>query len=678
MNLSRRDLLAASLAAASASLLARLARAADTPVHAAIPFAVTPIPLESVRLTGGPLKRAQDLGIQNILRLDADRLLFHFRQLAGLQPKATADYGGWEGPGRQLTGHMAGHYLSACALMFAATGNQEFKKRADYLVDELAEVQAKRGNGYVGALMGNPPRVGPRGNPGLDLAATQPASQPASRAAAAPPIDGLLCFEQLSKGDIRASGFDLNGMWSPWYVQHKILAGLRDAYRRTNNKKALDVFLQFAAWTESLLAPLSDQQLQRMLSCEFGGINESFADLYADTGDKRWLTLSQKFHHNAIVDPLAAKNDILGGKHGNTQVPKLLGELVRYINAGNVPDGDAARFFWDAVVHHHSFATGGHGYDESFDAPDKLSDEIDGNNHRTKDLRTAESCNVYNMLKLTRLLFALTPSEEFAAFHERALFNHVLASISFNDGQVCYMVPVSPGVTHEYQGLTGMTCCCGTGLENHALHAEGIYYHSPTSIHVNLFAPSTARSDLLGANLVMETDFPEKDTVTLKITMDEPREFTLHVRRPAWATGGYAVALNGQPVADLPKPGDYFTLKIKWANDTLTFTLPKSLRTEPLPDNAARVAFLHGPLVLAADLGAAPQGRGRRNAPATPFPTLAATPGTPADKILKTAANPGTFSAATSAAPLTFAPFYTLSNRRYGIYWDLAPQMNNE
>jgi DUF1680 family protein len=668
---SRRDLLAATLAASAASLCARLSRAADA-APAAIALAVTPIPLENVRLTGGPLKHAQDLGVQNILRLEPDRLLFHFRKLAGLDPKADRDYGGWEGPGRQLTGHMAGHYLSACALMYAATGNDEFKKRADYMVDGFAEVQAKRGNGYLGALMGNPPRVGPRGNPGLDLAATQPAttSQPATRRAAAEPIDGLLCFEQLAKGDIRASAFDLNGMWSPWYVQHKILAGLRDAYRRTGNKKALDVALKFAAWTDTLLAPLSDAQLQRMLSCEFGGINESFADLYADTGDTRWLTLSQKFHHNAIVNPLAAKNDILGGKHGNTQVPKLLGELVRYTSAGNAPDGEAAKFFWDAVVHHHSFATGGHGYDESFDAPDKLSDEIDGNNHRTKDLRTAESCNVYNMLKLTRLLFALAPAEELAAFHERALFNHVLASINFNDGQVCYMVPVSPGVTHEYQGLLGMTCCCGTGLENHALHGEGIYYHSPTSIHVNLFAPSTAHSDLHKLDLTMDTKFPEEATATLTLKLDAPREFTLNIRRPTWTGDGFKIALNGTPVTDLATPGSYVALKRQWTTgDTLTITLPKTLRTEPLPDNAARVAFLHGPLVLAADLGDAP--RGRRNAPPTPFPTIAAKPGTPADQILKPAAA-GAFTAPTAAEPLTFVPFYTLSNRRYGIYYDLA------
>ena len=338
--------------------------------------------------------------MQNLLHLEPDRMMFYLRQLAGLDPKTTQGYGGWDGPGRNLTGHIAGHYLSAVSYMYAATGDARFKQRADYLVDEMEAVQNKRGNGYIGALMGGRPNT--------------------------PPIDGVILFQELSQGQIRSGGFDLNGMWSPWYVQHKIFAGLRDAYREAGNRKALELSIKFAAWVESVLAPLNPQQLQQMLNTEFGGINESFADLYADTGDKRWLALSDKFEHHAIIDPLANHHDILGGKHGNTQVPKLLGELARYIYAGNQPNGDAAKFFWHAVVDHHSFATGGHGYDEYFDAPDKLSDEIDGKNHRSQDLRTCESCNVYNMLKFARLL------------HSR-LENRTTRSASFTSGRCSIM-----------------------------------------------------------------------------------------------------------------------------------------------------------------------------------------------------------------------------------------------
>src|SRR5262252_4931197 len=244
------------------------------------------LPLESVRLTGGPLKHAQDLELEYLLALEPNRMLAFLRRSAKLEPKAQG-YGGWDGDGRQLTGHIAGHYLSGVSLAWAATGDPRFKDRANYIVNELKLIQDAQGDGYLGALM--------------DRDRT----------------DGKALFQQLSKGIIRSGGFDLNGMWSPWYVQHKIYAGLRDAYRHTGNRTALDVEIKFAAWAEGNLSPLSDEQIQRMLAPEFGGKNEVMADLYADTGDARWLALSAKFEHRAMIDPMAAGQDVLGGKHGD-------------------------------------------------------------------------------------------------------------------------------------------------------------------------------------------------------------------------------------------------------------------------------------------------------------------------------------------------------------------------
>jgi DUF1680 family protein len=363
-----------------------------------VPDAARPLPLSAVRLTGGPLKQAQDVTAKYLLALEPDRMMAGYRVRAGLAPKAEG-YGGWDAvESRQLTGHIAGHYLSAVSLMYAATGDERFKERADYLVKEMKQVQDKHGDGYLGALLGNKPGVrGGRGRPRPeDLA------------------DGKELFEQLSRGEIRSSGFDLNGMWSPWYTLHKTYAGLRDAYRFTGNKTALDVEIKFAEWAAKILAPLDDDQIQRMLNTEFGGMNEVFVDLYADTGDKRWLDFSYKFEHKSFIEPLKKGEDNLAGKHGNTQVPKLIGSLDRYAAAGDAGDLAAARFFWERVAHHHSFATGGHGKDEYFGEPDQLSDRIDG--------RTAETCNVYNMLKLTRKLFALDLDAKYAEFLERALF----------------------------------------------------------------------------------------------------------------------------------------------------------------------------------------------------------------------------------------------------------------
>ena len=263
----------------------------------AIPYLATPLPLTDVRLTGGPLKNAQDLDAKYLLDLKPDRMLAFLRQRAGLEPKAKG-YGGWDsGKGKQLTGHICGHYLSAVSLMYAATGDVRYKERTDYIVNELKEIQDKQGDGYLGAL--------------TDDKGT----------------DGKVLFNQIAKGEIRSGGFDLNGLWSPWYVEHKIFAGLRDAYRYTGNHTALDVEIKFAGWAEGILSKLNDAQIQRMLNTEFGGMNEVAADLYADTGDKRWLALSDKFEHTSIVNPLAEGRDILSGKHGNTLVPKMIGDI---------------------------------------------------------------------------------------------------------------------------------------------------------------------------------------------------------------------------------------------------------------------------------------------------------------------------------------------------------------
>ena len=447
-----------------------------SPVKRVVPYLAQPLPLSDVRLTGGPLKHAQELDADYLLKLEPDRMLYYLLLRACLAPKAAEGYGGWDGAGRQLTGHIAGHYLSAVSYMWAATGDPRFKERADYMVSQLKEIQDKQGDGYIGALMATAPRV-----PGATNAT-------AGGRRNQPVIDGKIRFEDLAKGVIQSGGFDLNGMWSPWYVEHKIFAGLRDAYRLTGNRDALAVEIKFAGWADGILSQLSDAQIQRMLSTEFGGMNAGvMADLYADTGDPKWLKACDYFQHHAIVDPLAQHEDILAGKHGNTQVPKLLGELKRYIYTGNETNGSAAEFFWDQVVaHHHSFATGGHGHDEYFGPPDELNNVVDG--------RTDESCNVYNMMKMTRVLFALHPDDKYAEFQERALVQSCARlQLILQDGRTCYMVPIGRGVTHEYQDMfESFTCCVGTGMENHALHGDGIYYEAGDKLWVNIYTPSVA------------------------------------------------------------------------------------------------------------------------------------------------------------------------------------------
>jgi hypothetical protein len=525
--------------------------------------------------------------------------------------------------------------------MYASTGDVRFKDRADYLVAELKVVQDKQGDGYLGAQADN---VG---------------------------VDGKVRFEELAKGIIRSGGFDLNGLWSPWYVEHKIFAGLRDAYRYTGNRTALDVEVKFAAWAESILSKLDADQTQKMLATEFGGMNEVLADLYADTGDRRWLALSDHFDHKAIIDPLSRREDILAGKHGNTQVPKLLGSLVRYIYTGSERDGVAARFFWDEVAAHHSFATGGHGRNEYFGEPDKLNDMIEG--------RTAETCNVYNLIKMARALFALEPDIRYADFHERALFNHILGSIDPADGSTCYMVPVGRGVSREYQNMTqSFTCCVGSGMESHALHGDGIYYEAAGRLWVNLYVPSTAQWRSAGATVTADTTFPDGDTASLTFTMNSPKAFTLALRRPYWAGAGFSVTVNGSAIAKLPHAGSYVEVNRTWkSGDKVTIALPKTLRVEALPDNANRVALMWGPLVLAGDLGPI-RGRRRTGDDATAaqpltVPSFIAV-GKPVTEWLKpVAGKPGSFHSdgVGRDRDVDFVPFYALHRRTYAAYWDL-------
>jgi uncharacterized protein len=677
MHTSRRDFLQCSATAAAALSIGPLAsdlRAIDPMVDEGLShedptvrafeekmMRARPLALNKVRVLGGPLKQAQDLTAKYLLALDPDRMMAFYRVRAGLPQKAEP-YAGWDGPGRNLTGHIAGHHLSAVSLMFLATGDERFKARADYVVRELKEVQDKHGDGYLSALDG-----------------------------------GRDAFAALSKGEIRSAAFDLNGLWSPWYVLHKTYAGLRDAYRYTGNKQALEMEIRYATWAEGVLAPLTDAQVQKMLNTEHGGMNEVLADLYADTGNRRWLDLSYRFEHRAFTDPLKRHQDNLSGKHGNCQIPKLIGSAARYGYVADSSDLVAASFFWDRVAQHHSYATGGHGLAEYFGAPDQLSPRVDG--------RTCETCNVYNMIKLTRRLFSLSPDAHYADFHERALFNHILASIDNEDGRTSYMVPVGRGVQQEYQQpFQSFTCCVGTGMESHALHGYGVYYESADKLWVNLFVPSSAQFTTAGVQLTMETGFPDGDSATMTLALPTPKSFTLALRRPVWAGDAFVVKVNGavveQPaLASLRDPSaggrsgapgneavrqssSYVELKRTWkTGDTVELTIPKSLYLEPTPDNRSVAAIMWGPLVLVGDLGPRRDGRGSTAASAeTPVPMLVAAERPVGEWVVPTGARPGDFRASQVArvagqgsgpTDVALTPFHRTHRRTYSVYFDV-------
>ncbi|MEZ4900028.1 MAG: glycoside hydrolase family 127 protein [Saprospiraceae bacterium] len=526
-----------------------------------VPDAIQPallgFSLADVRLLDSPFKVAMEMNGKYLLELDPDRLLHRFHEFAGLPVKGDL-YGGWEEG--TLSGHSLGHYLSGCAQMYAATGQEDYKQRTDYVVDELARCQAARGTGYVGAI---------------------------------PKEDST--WSVIASGEIVSRGFDLNGLWSPWYNLHKVFAGLLDVYQYTGNRKALEIAIKFADWINDKFAGLTEEQWQEMLKCEYGGMNDALVNLYALTKNEKYLALSRKFHDHTVLDPLAKGEDNLAGKHGNTQIPKVIGCARRYELTGNPEDSSIARFFWDRVVYHHSYVTGSHGISEYFGAADQLNDKLSD--------ATGESCNVYNMLKLTQHLFTWTGDPSYADFYERALYNHILASIE-GPGQYCYFIPLRQGTKRHYSNkFHSFWCCVGTAMENHGKYAEHIYFTGQDgSLVVNLYIPS--KLNWHGKEMELsQTGDPATGAVTMRIGSDAPHEFTLKLRHPDWATQGMRIWVNGSPILSHYKTTDYASIKRIWHDgDVIRIEMPADLREEAMPDNPDRIALLYGPYVLAGQL----------------------------------------------------------------------------
>ena len=596
----------------------------------AVDCAARPFPLEQVRLLDGPFKTAQRRDHDYLLSVEPDRLLARFRKEAGLEPKAEG-YAGWESQG--VSGHSLGHYLSACAMMFASTGDERLKAKVDCIVDGLAECQKAHGDGYVAAIP-----------------------------------DGRRCFKEVAAGDIRSKGFDLNGIWVPWYTLHKQFAGLIDAYRYCGSAKALAVAAGLADWAGEVTKGLTEAQWQTMLACEHGGMNEVLAELYAITSEARYLALSRKFHHEAILGPLSRGEDCLPGKHANTQFPKIIGCARRHELTGDGRDRAVAEFFWQRVVYHHSYATGGNSDHEHFGPPDHLADRLSAN--------SSETCNTYNMLKLTRHLLAWHAGVEFADFYERALVNHILGSQNA-DGMMTYYMPLASGEFKRFQTpFASWTCCHGTGMENHAKYADSIYWHDQEGLYVALFIASELAWPEKGLAVSQQTRFPHEDTTRLAIVCKKPVEMAVRIRCPAWAAGPLEIKVNGKAVQVDAEPGTWAVINRTWKDgDRLDVRIPMALRTEPMPDNADRQAVFYGPVLLAGDLGPiqpkAPGAAADEGRPRTP---VLVTGGKPVAEWLRPVDDqPLAFRTADVGRPqdVTLTPFFGFHDRRHAVYWDL-------
>ncbi|MEJ6981443.1 glycoside hydrolase family 127 protein [Pedobacter sp. P351] len=516
-------------------------------------------PLSSVKLLQGPFKEAQQTDLKYILELNPDRLLSPFLREAGIEPKGVS-YGNWENTG--LDGHVGGHYLSALSLMYASTGDKQLNERLNYMLTWLDKCQQKNGNGYVGGIPG-----------------------------------GKVLWDDISKGKIKAGSFSLNDKWVPWYNIHKLYAGLVDAYRLTGNLMAKKLLINLSDWCVNLTANLSDTQIQQMLRSEHGGMNEVFADVTEITGEKKYLELARKFSHKAILNPLLHNTDSLNGIHANTQIPKVIGFMRVAQVAGDKDWAGAANFFWNTVVNNRTISIGGNSVREHFNPSNDFTSMLESR-------EGPETCNSYNMLKLSKHLFLSDPSAKFIDYYERTTYNHILSS-QHPEGGLVYFTPIRPNHYRVYSSpQESFWCCVGSGIENHGKYGELIYAHDQKNLYVNLYVPSTLNWAEKGINVTQSTTFPYEEKSTLKLAMKRPSRFAIKFRSPSWLNGKMKIMVNNQAVKVQPDANSYISIDRTWkSGDAITVHLPMETITESLPDKSNWLSFVHGPIVLAAATG---------------------------------------------------------------------------
>ena len=525
-------------------------------------------PIGDVTLLDGPLKKARDLNIKTLLQYDCDRLLAPYRKEAGLEPRKKT-YPNWDG----LDGHVGGHYLTAMAIN-AATGNDECRQRMEYMISELqacADANVKNhpewGRGYVGG-MPNSERI----------------------------------WSTFKKGDFGV----YFGSWAPFYNLHKMFAGLRDAWVYCGNEQAKTLFLGFCDWAIDLTAGLSDEQMERMLGNEHGGMNEVLADAYAMTKEKKYLDAARRFSHRRLLTPMSQRQDCLDNMHANTQVPKVVGfERISEL-AGDEVYHTASAFFWDIVTGERSLAFGGDSRREHFPSKDACMDFIN-------DIDGPETCNTNNMLKLTEDLHRRNPEARFADYYELATFNHILSSQHPEHGGYVYFTPARPRHYRNYSAPNeAMWCCVGTGMENHGKYGQFVYTHKGDALFVNLFVASELNWKEKGIMLRQETQFPYAETSHITIAQAPSQRgragveaFTLQVRYPGWVMPGkFEVKVNGKPVSIVTGPSSYVAISRQWKKgDIIDITFPMHNSIKYLPNVPQYIALMHGPIMLGMKTG---------------------------------------------------------------------------
>ena len=520
-------------------------------------------PLGDITLLDGPLKHARDLNVQVLLKYDCDRMLAPYRKEAGLQPRKPS-YPNWDG----LDGHVGGHYLSALAIN-AATGNEECRKRMEYMISELQlvlDANNQRPEAWCHNYIGGVP-------------------------------NSAKMWTAFSKGDFGP----YFGTWAPFYNIHKMYAGLRDAWLYCGNEQAKNLFLKFCDWAVDITRDLNDEQMEKMLGNEHGGMNEVLADAYAITGEQKYLDCARRFSHRMLLVPLENGKDCLDNMHANTQIPKVIGYQRIAELAHDVQYHNASEYFWEIVTRQRSLALGGNSRREHFPTKENCIDYIN-------DIDGPESCNTYNMLKLTEDLNRVKPNGMYGDFYETAMFNHILSAQHPQHGGYVYFTSARPRHYRNYSAPNeAMWCCVGTGMEDHGKYGQFVWTHDKgvkaedDALYVNLFVASELNWKDRKMVIRQQTAFPYAETSVVEVAKGKGT-FILKVRKPSWCENFTVKGVGFD--ADSYEENGFVCIKRKWKKgDQVKISMPMHAYIKPMINVPQYVAIMYGPILLGMKTG---------------------------------------------------------------------------
>lgn len=520
-------------------------------------------PLGDITLLDGPLKHARDLNVQVLLKYDCDRMLAPYRKEAGLQPRKPS-YPNWDG----LDGHVGGHYLSALAIN-AATGNEECRKRMEYMISELQlvlDANNQRHEAWCHNYIGGVP-------------------------------NSAKMWTAFSKGDFGP----YFGTWAPFYNIHKMYAGLRDAWLYCGNEQANNLFLKFCDWAVDITRDLNDGQMEKMLGNEHGGMNEVLADAYAITGEQKYMDCARRFSHKLLLVPMEEGKDCLDNMHANTQIPKVIGYQRIAELAHDVQYHNASEYFWEIVTRQRSLAFGGNSRREHFPTKETCIDYIN-------DIDGPESCNTYNMLKLTEDLNRVKPDGMYGDFYETAMFNHILSAQHPQHGGYVYFTSARPRHYRNYSAPNeAMWCCVGTGMEDHGKYGQFVWTHDKgvkaedDALYVNLFVASELNWKDRKMVIRQQTAFPYAETSVVEVAKGKGT-FILKVRKPSWCENFTVKGVGFD--ADSYEENGFVCMKRKWKKgDQVKISMPMHAYIKPMINVPQYVAIMYGPILLGMKTG---------------------------------------------------------------------------